>query len=68
MKGTPIEFEGIRGFSEQQAARYTGLSTSFLQKARTGITALPGPKFKKIGKRVVYLRDDLDAFLDNPPE
>ena len=59
--------ENIRGLSTALAARYIGLSESFLEKARINQTKLPGPKFKKLGKRVVYLRDDLDAYLDNPP-
>lgn len=57
----------IRGLSTALAARYIGLSVSFLEKSRINQTKLPGPKFKKLGKRVVYLRDDLDAYLDHPP-
>lgn len=53
-----------RGLSTADAARYTGLSASFLEKARIGKTKTPGPKFQKIGKRILYLRDSLDAFLE----
>ena len=52
-----------RGLITAAAARYTGLSTSFLEKARLNLTKTPGPKYRRIGKRVVYLRDDLDAYL-----
>ena len=52
-----------RGLSTKAAARYLGLSTSFLEKARINQTKTPGPPFKKIGKRVVYLKDQLDTFL-----
>lgn len=57
-----------RGLSEQQAAIYTGMSVSYLQKARcNGPTGnrTPGPAFKKIGNRVIYDIADLDAWLDS---
>ncbi len=53
-----------RGLSTADAAHYISFSESFLRKARIGLSNTPGPKFKKIGKKVVYLREDLDAFLD----
>ncbi len=55
-----------RGLATGDAAHYIGFSESFLRKARIGLTGVAGPNFKKIGKRVVYLREDLDAFLDQP--
>ena len=54
-----------RGVDTTGAANYCALSTSFLEKARINQTKTPGPKFKKIGKRVVYLLDDLDLFLES---
>ena len=53
-----------RGFSTWGASAYTSFSESFLRKARIGLTNIPGPTFKKIGGRIIYLREDLDAFLD----
>ena len=53
-----------RGLRPRDAAEYVGFSEAFLKKARCGLTEVPGPRFKKIGTRVVYLREDLDAFLD----
>ena len=53
-----------RAFNTVDAAHYISFSESFLRKARIGLTNTPGPRFKKIGKKVVYLREDLDAFLD----
>ena len=55
-----------RALNERAAAQYIGLSVSFLQKDRmngelAGRTL--GPRYAKLGKRVVYLRDDLDAWL-----
>ena len=53
-----------RGFNTANAAAYIGWSESFLRRARIGKTKTPGPRFKKHGKRVTYLREDLDAFLE----
>ena len=53
-----------RGFDTNSAARYVGLSPSWLRKARMGITNCPGPGFIKVGRRVIYTRDSLDEFLD----
>ena len=54
-----------RGLNTESAARYLGLSASFLEKARLNQTKTPGPKFRKKGKRVIYLRDDLDVYLES---
>ena len=54
-----------RGFNTANAAGYIGWSESFLRRARLGKTKVPGPRFQKRGKRVTYLREDLDAFLEN---
>ncbi len=61
------DYTEVRAFSTPHAAAYLGLSESFLEKSRVSQTKTPGPKATKIGKRVVYLREDLDAYLDNPP-
>ena len=53
-----------RGLRTRDAAEYIGFSQAFLRKARCGLTDITGPQYKKIGSRVVYLREDLDAFLD----
>lgn len=53
-----------RALSTADAAHYICFSESFLRKARIGLTNTPGPKFKKIGKKVVYLRENLDSWLD----
>ncbi|OGT46901.1 MAG: hypothetical protein A3F17_02320 [Gammaproteobacteria bacterium RIFCSPHIGHO2_12_FULL_41_15] len=56
-----------RALNEKAAAAYIGLSVSFLQKDRmNGVLPgrQPGPRYAKLGKRVVYLREDLDAWLD----
>ena len=56
-----------RGLSEVEAAKYIGMSPSFLRKDRMygvlpGRTA--GPRWVKVGKRIIYLREDLDAWLE----
>jgi hypothetical protein len=47
---------------EADAARYLGLTASFLRAARVG--RCDGPTYVRIGRAVAYLRADLDAFLD----
>jgi excisionase family DNA binding protein len=46
--------------SEAQAAAYLGISRSFLQKDRVRERQLP---FFRIGKRCLYRKTDLDAFI-----
>ena len=58
---TPIE---PRGLNTAAAARYLGLSASFLEKARLNQTTTPGPPFRRKGKRVLYLRNELDTYLE----
>ena len=65
--GTTTPPTEMRGFSTAAAARFLGLSESFLEKARIGQTKTPGPRATTIGRRVLYLRENLDAYLDNPP-
>ncbi len=56
----------LRVLNEKEAAQYIGMSVSYLQKDRMN-GELPGrtlgPRYAKLGKRVVYLREDLDAWL-----
>ena len=58
----------IRGFATDPAAKYLGVSADFLKKARRkpipGETRTPGPVFTRIGSKVIYLKEDLDAYLD----
>jgi predicted DNA-binding transcriptional regulator AlpA len=49
-------------FRTRDAARYVGLSASTLEKFRV---MGRGPAYRKLGKKlVIYLRSDLDAWLD----
>jgi predicted DNA-binding transcriptional regulator AlpA len=50
-----------KGFSVRQASIYTGISVSTLNKWRMHTNN--GPKYLKLGSRVVYPRDQLDAWM-----
>ena len=56
-----------RGYKEDEAADYIGMSRSFLRQGRmTGPLdgRIPSPPFLRVGKRSVrYLREDLDEWL-----
>jgi predicted DNA-binding transcriptional regulator AlpA len=54
--GLPLRF-----LRTPEAARFVGLSGRTLEKHRTYGT---GPKFRKIGGRVVYALEDLKAWVD----
>jgi len=56
-----------RGLSEAQAAHYLGVARSTLRQARTTGNVrgrLATPPFIKAGKKVIYLIDDLDRWLE----
>jgi excisionase family DNA binding protein len=50
-----------RRLSVEEAATYTGLAVSTLNKYR--VTGKPSIPFIKVGRRVTYDSADLDAFL-----
>ena len=57
-----------RSLTEIQAAKYIGMSRSFLAQSRMDGNRdkrTPAPPFIKIGRSVRYLREDLDNWLDN---
>lgn len=59
-----------RALSEIETAKYIGMSRSFLAQSRMdGLrdSRTPAPPFIKIGRSVRYLREDLDAWLDQLP-
>jgi excisionase family DNA binding protein len=52
--------------TEKEAAKYIGMSRSFLRKDRMdGIreNRTPGPHFLKLGRSIRYLKEDLDSWL-----
>ncbi len=52
-----------QAFNPKGTSRITGMSESWLSKARMGITATPGPKFKKVGRKVIYTLPAIQAWL-----
>jgi hypothetical protein len=62
----PID-EPPAAINERGAAKFLGLSESSLRKSRmdgTRTNRLPPPPFVKMGRRVVYIVDDLRAYLE----
>jgi len=56
-----------RGYADPQAAAYIGMSISFLRQSRMDgdrANRTPGPPFVRIGRTIRYLKDDLDAWLE----
>lgn len=56
----------IEALNEKMAARYTGMSVSYLRKARMEGTIggrTPGPVWYKISRRCVYRTSDLDLWM-----
>ena len=56
-----------RGFSRREAAIYIGKSYSWLAKKAMRGEADPGvcgPQFGRHGRSVFYLKEDLDAWLE----
>ena len=50
-----------KGFNVKKASIYTGISVSTLNKWR--MNRNHGPKYSKLGSRVVYPKDQLDAWM-----
>ena len=56
-----------RALTEIEASHYIAMSRSYLRQARmegNRKNRTPAPPFIKIGRAVRYLREDLDAWLD----
>jgi hypothetical protein len=56
-----------RGLSEAETAHYLGVSRSTLRQARISANVdgrLPTPPFVRVGKKIIYLLDDLDHWLE----
>lgn len=50
--------------SASEAAKYLGLSESYLAKLRMGTCSESGPAFCRIGQRAIrYRKTDLDAWM-----
>lgn len=56
-----------RGMSESEAAVYIGISCISLRQGRCEgrrDKRMPPPPYVKIGRKILYLRDDLDRWLE----
>ena len=56
-----------RGFSTADAAIYLGVSQSHLRHSRLQPPSANGPRYTRIGRKILYLREDLDAWLNKEP-
>lgn len=55
-----------RGMSEAEAAEYLGVSKISLRQGRCDgrrDNRMPPPPYVKLGRKIIYLREDLDSFL-----
>lgn len=61
----PVDFALVNRFSTQDAAAYLGIRGETLARWRSERRVLGAeqPNFYRIGKKIFYLKDDLDAFL-----
>lgn len=50
------------GLNSSDSARYVGISEAMMRKMRSDGS---GPKFGKIGSKVIYLRKDLQIWLES---
>jgi len=56
-----------RALDEKETAIYIKMSRSFLRQDRMNgprENRTPGPRFVRIGRRIRYLKDDLDKWLE----
>lgn len=66
MMSKQVRFEQVEILTEDEAAKYIGMSRSYLNADRCNghrAKRTKGPVFMKIGKAVRYRKDDLDAWL-----
>lgn len=57
-----------RGLSEAEASNYLGISRSSLRQGRCDgrrLNHMSPPPFVRLGRKIVYLRDDLDCWLES---
>jgi len=54
--------------TEEQASQYLGISRATLRQGRCDGRRehrMPPPPYLKLGRKILYLRDDLDQWLEN---
>lgn len=63
-----IIIEKIEVLTEKEAAKYIGMSRSFLSQDRINgyrENRTQGPRFMKLGRSIRYQKNDLDDWLDS---
>jgi hypothetical protein len=53
-----------RALNEAAASEYTDIARPTLRQGRMGIAKCPTPPYVRLGRKIVYLKDDLDRFLE----
>ena len=56
-----------RGYSEEETAYYLGISRASLRQGRMEgrrEKRLPPPPYVRLGRKILYLKDDLDRWLE----
>ena len=56
-----------RFLNEIEAASYLALSRSYLRKSRMKKDPLPGPRWRRLGRKIIYDVRDLDFFAESLP-
>lgn len=68
MKGNQTEITiAPRGMTETEAAHYIGVAPISLRQGRSEgrrEKRMPPPPYIKLGRKILYLRDDLDRWLE----
>jgi len=57
----------IGALNTKKAAEFIGVSESFLRKSRMKKSDISGPKYKKIGSKVIYKIEHLNEYIDQLP-
>ena len=57
---TPRDTQPQNTLSEEDGAQYLGMSKAWLRKQRRFGA---GPAYVRLGRRIVYMRSDLDALI-----
>lgn len=64
-RDSPLQFRPVDALTEAEAARYIGMSQSWLRKARCFDRPDQPPYIRITSRSIRYLRTDLDAWLES---
>ena len=57
----------IGALNTKKAAEFIGVSESYLRKSRMKNSNVSGPKYKKVGSKVIYKIGHLHEYIDQLP-